>query len=60
MLYVFVNSDKKKVFYATYDHNKAIDFISLHPNFNYNYTYFSEVTIYEETEEYCRQWYKGY
>lgn len=51
MLYVFVNSDKKKVFYATYDHNKAIDFRSLHPNFNYHYTYFSEVTIYEETEE---------
>lgn len=51
MLYVFVNSDKKKVFFATYDYNKTIDFRSRHPGFRYHYTYFSEVTVYEEIEE---------
>ena len=51
MLYIFVNSDKKKVFFATYDHNKVICFMSLNPNFRYHYTYFSDVTVYEEIEE---------
>lgn len=51
MLYIFVNSDKKKVFFATYNYNEAISFRSLHPDFRYHYTYFSEVTVYEEIEE---------
>lgn len=50
MLYVFVNSDTRKVFFATYDENRKNDFIKLHQNFRYHYTYFSEVTIYEEIE----------
>lgn len=51
MLYVFVNSDKKKVFFATYDEDGKNDFVKLHPNFRYHYTYFGEVTVYEEIEE---------
>lgn len=37
MLYVFVNSKN--------------EFLKLHPKFIYHYTYFSEVTMYEEIEE---------
>lgn len=51
MLYVFVNSDTKKVFYATYDENRKNEFLKLNPNFRYHYTYFSEITVYEEIEE---------
>lgn len=51
MLYVFVNSDTKKVFFATYDENSKNEFLKLHPKFCYHYTYFSEVTVYEEIEE---------
>lgn len=51
MLYVFVNSDKKKVFLATYNEITKNDFLKVHPKFTYHYTYFSEVTVYEEIEE---------
>lgn len=50
MLYVFVNSDKKQVFFATYDENSKNEFLKLHPKFIYHYTYFSEVTVYEEID----------
>lgn len=50
MLYVFVNSDKKQVFFATYDENCKNEFLKLHPKFYYHYTYFSEVTVYEEID----------
>lgn len=48
MLYVFVNSKEKKVFFATYDENRKNEFLKINPNFTYSYTYFSEVTVYEE------------
>lgn len=51
MLYVFVNSDKKQVFYATYDDGRKSDYLKLHQKFKYHYTYFSEITVYEEIEE---------
>lgn len=50
MLYVFVNSDKKQIFYATYDEDSKDDFLKHCPRFRYHYTYFSEVTVYEEIE----------
>lgn len=51
MLYVFVNSDKKQVFFATYDEDYKNKFLKQYPKFTYHYTYFSEVTVYEEIEE---------
>lgn len=48
MLYVFVNSNTKRVFFATYDENSKNEFLKLHQDFTYSYTYFSEVTVYEE------------
>lgn len=50
MLYVFVNSDKKKVFFATYNEDYKNKFLTQYTKFKYHYTYFSEVTVYEEIE----------
>lgn len=51
MFYVFMNSDKKQVFYATYNEDSKNRFLKYCPRFRYHYTYFSGITVYEEIEE---------
>lgn len=49
MLYVFVNKEQNKVFKATYDENKAIDYIIL-KNAKLVARYFSDVEIWAVEE----------
>lgn len=46
MLYVFVNHERNKVLYATYDEDKAIDY-AIFKDARFACKYFEDVTIYE-------------
>lgn len=43
--------DMKVVKGDVVEHFEVNEFLKFHPNFRYHYTYFSEITVYEEIEE---------
>lgn len=50
MLYVFVNHEQDKVYYATYDENRANEYRTLH-KIRLVARYFTDVEIYEVVEK---------
>lgn len=50
MLYVFVNKEQDKVYYATYDENRANEYRMFH-KIKLVARYFNDVEIYEVLEE---------